>query len=617
MKKIILFLIFLFFLLFTSAITVNAEGEFTTDFDVTYQVKETGATEVINKIILTNVFSNLYATSYSIILDSMDPVNVKAFDLSGPLEFNEIKDGTKTSLEVKFKDQVVGKDKSRTFWVSFEESSFAVRTGEVWEISIPRISKEAKFSSYYVTILVPEKLGQEAYISPNPKNKTNQNGYLKYSFNREDVEKTGIVAGFGEFQVFSFNLNYHLENPLSKSAVTEITLPPDTAYQKVYYENIAPRPSKMYTDADGNWIAEFNLESRERIDVVASGYVQIFSNYRPFNKPTQEILNLNVAKTDYWDTLNPEIISLSKDLKTPRQIYDYVSTILKYDYTRVKPNVERLGGVNALKNPESAICMEFTDLFITLARAAGIPAREINGYAYTENPEIQPLSLVNDVLHAWPEYYDVEKDVWIPIDPTWGSTTGGVDYFTKLDLRHFTFVIHGENDTKPYPAGSYKLGTNPQKDVFVSFGSLPQERNSKLKIEANLEGWIPLISNRLDINIYNPGPVAVYDIWPSIYFDGVKKDVNTNFDKLLPFESKKTFIEIPFSFLGAKTPSSVTVSILEDEVTIPTNKNQVVIYNLLFIFIIALLILLTILVRLKRINFDKIIPKWKFLKKSS
>jgi len=617
MKKIILFLVFLFLLLFTSPITVNAEGEFTTDYDVIYEVKETGATEVINKITLTNVFSNLYATSYSVVLDSMSPKNIKAFDLNGPLEINEVVNGSKTSLEVKFKDQVVGKDKSRTFWISFEESSFAVRTGEVWEISIPRISENAKFNSYYVTILVPEKLGQEAYISPNPRSKTNQNGYLKYSFNREDVEKTGIVAGFGEFQVFSFSLNYHLENPLSKSATTEITLPPDTAYQRVYYDNIAPKPSKMYTDSDGNWIAEFNLGGRERIDVVASGQVQIFSNFRPFNKPTQESLNLNVAKTDYWDTSNPEIISLSKKLRTPRQIYDYVSTKLKYDYTRVKPNVERLGGVNALKNPESAICMEFTDLFITLARASGIPAREINGYAYTENPEIQPLSLVNDVLHAWPEYYDVDKGVWIPVDPTWGSTTGGVDYFTKLDLRHFTFVVHGVSDTKPYPAGSYKLGTNPQKDVFVSFGSLPQERNSKLKIEANLEGWIPLISNRLDINIYNPGPVAVYDIWPQIYFDGVKKEVSTNFDKLLPFESRKTFIEIPFSFLGAKTPNSVKVSILEDEVSIPTNKNQVVIYNLLFIFIVALLILLTILIRLKRINFDKIIPKWKFLKKNS
>ena len=98
MKKIILFLVFLFLLLFTSPITVNAEGEFTTDYDVIYEVKETGATEVINKITLTNVFSNLYATSYSVVLDSMSPKNIKAFDLNGPLEINEVVNGSKTSL---------------------------------------------------------------------------------------------------------------------------------------------------------------------------------------------------------------------------------------------------------------------------------------------------------------------------------------------------------------------------------------------------------------------------------------------------------------------------------------------------------------------------------------
>ena len=144
---------------------------------------------------------------------------------------------------------------------------------------------------------------------------------------------------------------------------------------------------------------------------------------------------------------NPIIIDEAKNLKTAKGIYDFVSTKLKYDYERVKPNVERLGAVNALNNPNSAICMEFTDLFIALARAAGIPAREVNGFAYTENPKIQPLSLVNDVLHAWPEYYDYEKGVWIPVDPTWASTTGGVDYFNKLDLRHFTFVMHGKSST--------------------------------------------------------------------------------------------------------------------------------------------------------------------------
>ena len=195
---------------------IFASGEFNTDFDVTYEVKETGVTEVTNKITLTNVFSNMYATSYSIVLDSINPTNVKAYGLNSAYPTRIIKEGDKTTIKIDFPDTVVGKDKSRTFYVSFDETTFAVRTGEVWEISIPGISEEATFNSYYLRLLIPEKLGQEAYISPSPRQKSNQNGFLTYVFNKTDVEKTGIVAGFGAFQVFSFNLNYHLENPLAK-----------------------------------------------------------------------------------------------------------------------------------------------------------------------------------------------------------------------------------------------------------------------------------------------------------------------------------------------------------------------------------------------------------------
>ncbi len=607
-KKITFFLFSFIILNSYFIIPVRAEGEFTTDFDVTYEVKETGITEVTNKITLTNVFSNMYATSYSIVLDSIAPTNIKAYGINSVYPVSTSADGKKTTIKITFPDTVVGKDKSRTFYVSFEESSFAVRTGEVWEISIPRIADEASFNSYYLRLLIPQKLGQEAYISPTPREQSNKEGFLVYNFNKSDVEKTGIVAGFGAFQVFSFNLNYHLENPLVKSATTEITLPPDTAYQKVYYEDLNPRPNNMYIDSDGNWIAEYKLDARQRIDVNAKGNVQIFSNFRPFLKPTQESLDQNLVSSEFWDINNPEIVKLSQTLKTPKEIYDFVSTKLKYDYNRVTPTVERLGAVRALENPTSAICMEFTDLFITLARAAGIPAREINGFAYTENPDIQPLSLVNDVLHAWPEYYDKERGVWVPVDPTWGSTTGGVDYFSKLDLRHFTFVIHGHNSRTPYAAGSYKLGSNPQKDVFVTFGSLPTIRNSRIELNAKPELWVPFIPNKLDVTIANNGPVAVYDMTPQIYFDGTKLDKNNYIDILLPFQSVKRAIDIPFSFLGTKTPNEVKIEVNDNQLVVPSNKKQVLLYNLLFIFITSILILLTIMFRLK---------KWKFPKKNS
>ena len=603
MKRIFAVLVLLFSLFTCPA---RAEGEFTTDVDVTYSVKESGITEVTNKIILTNVFSNLYATSYTIILDSINPKNILGYDTNGPLVVETTTNESKTIIAIKFNDAVVGKDKSRNFWISFEESSFAIRTGEVWEISIPRLSENTTFNNYYVNLLIPEKLGQEAYISPLPREKFKYNGYVHYKFNKTDVTKTGITAGFGEFQVFSFTLNYHLENPLTHEALTEITLPPDTAFQRVYYTNLVPKPTDIKVDLDGNWIATYTLKSRERVDVVASGNVQIFSPLRAFLTPSQESLNASLKTDEYWQSDNPEIIKLAKELKTPKAIYDFVSTKLKYDFQRVQPNVERFGALKALQYENNAICMEFTDLFIALSRAAGIPAREVNGFAYTENPDIQPLSLVNDVLHAWPEYFDSEKSAWIPIHPTWGSTTGGVDYFNKLDLRHFSFVMHGQNSKFPYAAGSYKLGTNPQKDVFVSFGELPKERNTKLLLNAKLSGWIPLVSNKLEFEIINNGPTAIYNLTPKVYFDKTEVNTNTTINNLLPFSSYKSSIDIPFSFLATKTPDTVKVLVQDQEITIKTTKKEILIYNLLFVFIVTISIIVTILFRLKKWKLTKI-----------
>lgn len=604
MKKLLLFLlVFVFTLniyLFSLVPNVSAEGEFSTNLETTYKVNENGITQVINKVTLTNLFSNIYATSYSIVLKEINPTSVNAYDEKGPLSVSTNISETETTIEINFNDSLVGKDKSRVFWISYDESTFAIKTGEVWEISIPRLSENSNFTNYSLNLMIPVSFGQEAYISPTPREKSTSNNFFNYRFIKEDVEKTGITAGFGQFQVFTFNLNYHLENPLSRESITEISLPPDNAFQKIYYSNITPKPFSMEVDSDGNWIAKYKLSSRQRLDIVATGFVQIFSTIRPYPKPTLESLNENLSETEYWQTFNPDIINLAKTYNTPEKIYGFVSTKLKYDYARVKTNVVRFGASKALLNPDSAICMEFTDLFIAIARAAGIPAREVNGFAYTENPDIQPLSLVNDVLHAWPEYYDSTINAWIPIDPTWGSTTGGVDYFNKLDLRHFTFVIHGKNDSTPYAAGSYKLGANPQKDVFVSFGNLPEERNSKIKILASLDKFIPLIPNKLNITVINPGPVAIYNLDQKVYFDNKEVPINNQVDILLPFQTYKSYIDIPFSFLAAKTPDKVRLVINGEEISVSTNKREVIIYNLLFIFVVSLLILLTIIFRLKR-----------------
>lgn len=599
----VFFLVVFSFFVFTDR--ALAQNEFNTDVYVLYSVGEGGVTTVDQTITLENAFSNLYATNYTLVLENIQPRNPRAFDSSRTLTLNSRKEGIKTYLEVKFDDAVIGRGNKRIFHIVFEDNSFAVRTGEVWEIDIPKLTSEESFRNYTLDLSVPTSLGKLAYMSPTAIGTRFSEGRAIYNFEKENVLKTGIVAGFGEFQIFSFTLNYHLENPLAKTASVDIAIPPDTALQRMYYQQISPKPSNVHVDSDGNWLATYNLKPRERVDINVNGTVQIFAGPRPFPKPTRESLLANLKESEYWQTLDPQIIDLANSLKTPRSIYDFVSTKLTYDYQRVRPNIDRLGAKGTLENPQNAICMEFTDLFIALSRAAKVPAREVNGFAYTENPEIQPLSLVADVLHAWPEYWNYDLESWIPVDPTWASTTGGVDYFSKFDLRHFTFVIHGSDATKPFPPGSYKLGTNPQKDVYVSFGQLPEKRNGEVEISVLGRENIPFLFSKINVIIKNKGPAALYNLSPQVYFDESLAYAKLT-EVLPPFSEMPMEISVPFSFFGNKTPETITILVSDQKVEIPTNKNQAIIYSLIVFSVFLIVLILLLLISLKKIDLTKI-----------
>jgi len=587
---------------------IRADNNYAIDSTVSFKVDDSGNTLVSHSFTLENLTSDLYATTYTLTLQDIAANNVSAVDDKGnAIPFQVQNNGTSLDIKLTFADAVAGRGQTRHFTISYENSSLAVKTGDVWEVSIPRLSDNEDFRNYQVDLFVPDSFGQEAYISPQPTNRNDDGNVKSYVFSGDVLNQTGVTAGFGQFQVFSFNLLYHLKNGQSPCDVNscEIAFPPDTAYQKVYFTSVVPKPSSMRIDSDGNYLATYKMLPDERIDVNVEGSVQIFAGYRSFSKPTNQVLENDLLPTkNYWQVDDPQIKLLAENLKTPEAIYNFVSTKLKYDFSRVQPDTIRLGAVGALESPTQAICMEFTDLFVAIARAAGIPAREINGYAYTDNKQLEPLSLVADVLHAWPEYYDQTKGVWVPVDPTWGSTSGQ-DYFNKLDLRHFAFVIHGANDTTPYPPGSYKLGPNPQKDVFVSFGQLPANRNSIPQITITTDRNIPFLATLYTANVYNPGPSTLYAFYPSIYFDGVLH--SREFVPILPpFATFSTQVSIPYSILGKNIPDDIKITVNESQINLATNKSQIVINSLLVLFAAFILLIVLVLIKLKKINLNGI-----------
>jgi len=570
---------------------VNASENFTVDANVEYKIQTKGKATVTNTITIRNITSDYYGKSYVFYLNGINPKNLKAYEEGKPLStFSQSEKENTLAVTLEFPKAVAGKGKSRTFIVTYEEDSLAEKTGDVWEISIPKLEDAQVFREYNVFVSVPKEFGGEAYIWPEQRQFSQKDDRNVYFFQKEDMAKSGITAAFGQFQTFSFTINYHLDNPSNKKTDLSLAIPPDTSLQRLFYNSIDPEPKNIVVDEDGNWLAIYILSPKQKLDVKITGSVQIFAKVRKLLSPSPTSLLANMKPTSFWQSDDPVIREIAKAHKTPREIYNYVTATLTYNYERVTPDVTRFGAKLALSNPKDALCMEFTDLFIALARANGIPAREINGYAYSDNPKIQPLSLVADVLHSWPEYWDETQENFVPVDPTWGATSG-IDYFNKFDLKHFTFVIHGKDPVAPSSPGSYKLGENTQKDIFVTIGDLPEEKASELEIQVDYPKSFEFLANTLEITFSNTGKVAIYDIVPQIFFD--EETVQSFYIGVMPPKSNfKTTVDMPIGFLGRSAPSTVKITAYRTTKNVLPRKNQAIIYQLTaLIFVLTFLVL--------------------------
>lgn len=501
MKKVLVFLFFSF----GWPVSVMAQKEFTISLENTYRYTDQGVSTIEQKITLTNQTQYQYADRYEMEIVGEEPESFKAWDNLGIMKF----DNQQNKFTVYFNDPVVGKDKAYQFHTSFKGKP-AIHNGQVWEVNFPKIINPDKIDDYQLKIIVPRSFGKLAFVSPQPVTSTGE----VLIFTKDQGAHLGVVAAFGDFQTFRFKLDYDLANPTSETQIQRIAIPADTSYQRVFYDSLNPLPVQVEIDTDGNWIAEYRLNPNQVLRVEAVGQANVLADStHVMPKVSYADLAIYVKPTHYWPATDPGFIKLAESYKTPKQIYDYVVATLNYDYTQIGKNTRRLGGLGALKNPDQSICSEFTDLFITMSRAANIPSREVNGFAYTTDFNQRPRTLGLDVLHAWPEYWDYAKSSWVSVDPTWGKTTKGIEYFSKFDLNHLAFVSRGVADDKPLAAGFYKLENSNTKNVDVSFGNYKDYPKKKLEINLDWPSQIfPPFGAAASLRIKNPNGFAIYQI---------------------------------------------------------------------------------------------------------
>jgi transglutaminase-like putative cysteine protease len=122
---------------------------------------------------------------------------------------------------------------------------------------------------------------------------------------------------------------------------------------------------------------------------------------------------------------NPEIVALARRLRgdesNPRVVAERIN---KWVYDSLTKRIT-VGVPSALATLRSrrGDCNEHAQLYVALARAAGIPARVSAGLAFLDG---------KFYYHAWPEIW-LER--WVAIDPTFGQF--------PADASHLRFAIGG------------------------------------------------------------------------------------------------------------------------------------------------------------------------------
>lgn len=455
------FLTFAFLLLPFSNVHAS---DFKTDFQVEYNLSQSQDnlnSQVDFRIKITNLKSDVYVNKFAISFPNTFSINnLKASDDSGVITPKTTTDETKTKVELEFSNPTIGKDSVNTFFLNFNQANLFKVNGKVWEVVLPVIENTGD-ESYRVTVNLPEATNKKISIAKPKPDSVSGN---KIFWNNPKTKT--VYAVFGDNQVYETELTYNLKNDQIYPVFTEVAFPPDTVFQKTFIQSINPIPESVYQDEDGNYLGKYFLKPLENKTITYKSFIQIYAQSRSevvpvMRKTINQQKNYLLTEKKYWQIYQMDKI---KNIFQPEEIYNFVTNTLQYNYNKINSKNKRLGADAVLTYSNQAVCMEFTDLFIGIAREKGIYSREIQGYGFSLDPKLQPLSLSSDILHAWPEYYDLKAENWIAVDPTWGNTSG-IDYFSSFDLNHITFVIHGKNPDYPLPAGMYKIENS--RDVSI------------------------------------------------------------------------------------------------------------------------------------------------------
>lgn len=181
-------------------------------------------------------------------------------------------------------------------------------------------------------------------------------------------------------------------------------------------------------------------------------------------------------KDDRLVTLSPRVRSLADEVTAGRKsqveqaraIYDHLLETMTYD--KVAPGWG-LGDTERACDIRKGNCTDFHSLFMSLARAKGIPARFVIGF---------PTSASNGVVtgyHCWAEFW-LDGEGWVPVDASDASKNPKLrDYlFGNLDPQRVEFTVGRDLMLSPRTAEPLNYFIHPRGEANGKPAGVPDIR---------------------------------------------------------------------------------------------------------------------------------------------
>lgn len=314
---------------------------------------------------------------------------------------------------------------------------------------------------------IPTTLGVPDFYLPASGKVTLDSLNSKIRFTHDDLKENAVRITVGKKRMVKFVLTANVSktndetNNLFKQIINnqiQLALPNDfdANGQKVFFTSITPYPNKVEVDADGNLIATIPVSATESGEIRIEGFAEI--TRQPFAKDSlfkwavtdipADLLKYTQPALPDWPSQDSKIAAIAVGLKDPNgsilqsanNSVKFVIDTLEYRNFTTIAELRRLGALGALES-KKGVCMEYSDLLLTLLRNQGIPTRNVYGDGVGSLIDRS----INGIGHQWVEIWLPEKG-WTPIDPTWSEN----GYIVQgPDLDHFVWYKTSESPDEP------------------------------------------------------------------------------------------------------------------------------------------------------------------------